>query len=278
MSTTWHLPDGLTERYATGRLEPAQVMSVEAHLARCGRCRAAVPYEPEWLAASWERVAGVVDRPAPRLSERVLHRLGVPGHVARLLSATPSLSRAWLAALAAVLAFAVAGARLVPGEENVLLAFLLVAPVLPVAGVAVAYGRHVDPVHETQAATPMSGPRLFLLRAVAVLAVALGLTGGATLLFPGPLGLSAAWLLPALALSLGLLALSGRFSPLLAGAVLATGWFGSALVCHAVLNDRFLPFHPAAQALYGAATLALLPLVYLRRRRLAPGEPRWTRP
>jgi hypothetical protein len=274
MNATWHLPDELIEHYATGHLEPAQVMSVESHLARCGRCRAAVPYGEEWLAASWERVEDLVDRPSPRLAERILCRLGVPGHVARLLSATPSLSRAWLAALAAVLSFAVLSARLVPGDRDLLLVFLVVAPVLPVAGVAVAYGRRLDPVYEIQAATPMSGSRLFLLRAVAVLAVALGVTGGATLLLPGPLGLSAAWLLPALALSLGLLALSGSLSPILGGSLLTAGWFGTVLTCHNLLHDRFLPFHPAAQALYGAAALLLLPLVYLRRRRLAPGEPR----
>ncbi|WP_239089748.1 cupin domain-containing protein [Sphaerimonospora thailandensis] len=272
MSAVWHPPADLVRRYATGGLDPVQVMSVEAHLARCGGCRTALPYEPEWLAESWERIEDVVDRPWPGLGVRVLCRFGVPEHVAGLLSATPSLSRAWLVAVISVLGFAVGSARVTSGDPDALLAFLVVAPVLPVAGVAMAYGRAVDPAYEMQAATPLSGSRLFLLRAVAVLTVALGLTAGATLLFPGPLGASAAWLLPALALSLGMLVLSGHLPPLLAGSLLAAGWFGAVLICDGVLHDRFLPFQPAAQGLYGVAVLVMLPLVCLRHRRLAPGE------
>ncbi|MFB4278166.1 RNA polymerase sigma factor [Nonomuraea sp. MTCD27] len=59
----WHVPGDLMDRYLTGRLEPAVVMSVEAHLTRCARCRAAVPYEEEWPAAGWERLEEEVDRP-----------------------------------------------------------------------------------------------------------------------------------------------------------------------------------------------------------------------
>ncbi|NUW37863.1 zf-HC2 domain-containing protein [Nonomuraea sp. SMC257] len=274
MSAVWHPPADLVRRYATGGLDPVQVMSVEAHIARCPRCRAAVPYEEEWLGAAWERIEDVVDRPRPGPGTRLLVRAGVPEHTARLLTATPSLTRAWLVAVTAVLAFAVVAARVTAGDPDVLLAFLVVAPVLPVAGIALAYGRPVDPAYELHAATPMAGTRLFLLRAVAVLSVAFALTGAATLLLPGPLGLSAAWLLPALTLGLALLALSGRLPPLLAGSLLAAGWFAVVLVCDGTLHDRFLPFHPASQPLYGGAVLALLVLIRLRHRRLILGERR----
>ncbi|MFF0309494.1 zf-HC2 domain-containing protein [Streptosporangium sp. NPDC004379] len=277
MNAQWHLPAGLTEGYVAGRLDAAQVMSVESHLTRCGRCRAAVPYEREWLAESWAAIEDVVGRPRPRLAERVLHRLGVPGHLARLVAATPALGRAWLTAVTLVLAFAVVSARLAVRDPDAVLAFLAAAPVLPLLGIAFAYGPRVDPVHEAQAATPLSGPRLFLLRAVAVLAVAFALTGVAALLLPRPSvpgGSGAAWLLPALALSLAALVLSTRVSPLVAAAALAAAWWGAVLVCGVAAGDRFLPFQPPAQTLYGAAVALLLPLLYARRRRLDPGEHR----
>ncbi|MFB4278165.1 hypothetical protein ACBJ59_22935 [Nonomuraea sp. MTCD27] len=147
---------------------------------------------------------------APGPVERLLSRAGVPGHLARLLVATPALSRAWVVAVVVVLACAVAvGQAARDVGASYLLAFLVAAPVLPLAGIAPAYGRHVDPVHETQAATPMAGPRLLLLRAGAVLATAVVLTAAASPWLPGPPGRGAGWLLPSLALSVGFAA-AGR--------------------------------------------------------------------
>ncbi|GLW98651.1 zf-HC2 domain-containing protein [Microtetraspora sp. NBRC 16547] len=275
---TWHLPADLVERYARGRLDPAQVMSVESHLAGCPRCRAAVPYEEGWLAASWERIEDLVDMPRPRAAARVLRRLGVPEHVATFLAATPALARGWLVAVTGVLAFAVAAAHLGahggPDKANALLPFLVAAPILPVAGIAMAYGRHVDPAYELQAATPMAGWRALLLRTLAVLCCAVGLTGAATPLLPAPPGLAVAWLLPSLALTAAALALSTRFAPPFSVAVLAAAWFGAVAAGPLLADDRLLAFSPGAQALYGAAALALVPLVYLRRGRLDPGDPR----
>ncbi|MGH3243806.1 MAG: hypothetical protein ACRDNL_25730, partial [Spirillospora sp.] len=56
----------------------------------------------------------------------------MPEHLARLLAATPTLSTAWLAGVAAALGFALlfAQARSV-SEPARLLPFLLLAPVLP---------------------------------------------------------------------------------------------------------------------------------------------------
>ncbi|MEV4245652.1 zf-HC2 domain-containing protein [Streptosporangium canum] len=282
MTEQWHLPDELIERYTGGRLEPVQVMSVESHLARCERCRAAVPYEGEWLAASWAGIEDLVDRPRRRLAERVLCRAGVPEHVATFLAATPALARGWLVAVTAVTAFAVAAAHLVNRDPRAglegLVPFLVVAPVLPPAGIALAYGPRVDPVHETQAATPMGGSRALLLRAVAVLVSAVVLTGMATPLLPGPPGLAAAWLLPALALTAATLVLSTRFAPLVSATALTAAWFGAVVTAARLTGDGLAPFSPAAQALYGAATLILIPLVYLRRAHFDSGEPRWNRP
>ncbi|WP_433425311.1 zf-HC2 domain-containing protein [Microtetraspora malaysiensis] len=275
---TWHPPRDLVERYARGRLDPVLTMSVESHLARCPACRAAVPYEEEWLTASWERIEDLVDRPRPRLAARLLCRFGVPEHVAVFLAATPALARGWLAAMAGVLGFAVAAARFSAqdgaGAADALIPFLVAAPLLPLAGIAAAYGRHVDPAYELQAATPLAGWRALLLRALAVLCCAVALTGAATPLLPGPPGLAAAWLLPALALTAAALALSTRFAPPVSVAALAAGWSGAVAAGPLLAGDLLLAFSPGAQALYALAAPALLALVYLRRARLDPGETR----
>ncbi|MEV0150666.1 MULTISPECIES: zf-HC2 domain-containing protein [unclassified Nonomuraea] len=277
MNAPWHLPQELIEQYVSGCLEPVQVMSVESHLARCGRCRAAVPYEREWLAASWEKIEDLVDRPRPRPVALLLRRFGVPEHVATFLAATPALTRGWLLAVTAVTAFAVAAAHLVSRDPQAvfdgLVPFLVLAPVLPLAGIAVAYGPRVDPVHELQAATPMGGARALLLRAVAVLVTAIVLTGTATPLLPGPPGLTAAWLLPALALTAATLAMSTRFPPMISAAALTATWFGAVVTSTKLTGDVLAPFSLAAQALYGAAALILIPVIYLRRARFDPGEP-----
>jgi hypothetical protein len=254
-------------------------MSVEAHLHRCGQCRSALPVDPAWLAASWERVAATVTAPRLTLLERALRRCGVPEHLARLLAATATLGKAWLTAVAAVLGFAVFYAyasQAALSEPARLLPFLLAAPVLPVAGIAVAYGPRVDPVHELLAATPVAGARLLLLRTSAVLVAALVPAGLATPLLPGPPLLGAAWLLPALALTAGCLALATRVPVPAAAGGLAAAWTGGVLVAGALSGERLLGFQPAAQLGYGLAAALLTLLVYVRRRHLDPGEPRWS--
>jgi anti-sigma factor RsiW len=67
MSTTWHVPEDQLDDYRSGRLDPARVMSVEAHLNACGRCRAAFPAGDDWLAQQWHgrhALAGGSGRPA----------------------------------------------------------------------------------------------------------------------------------------------------------------------------------------------------------------------
>ncbi|GAA4587193.1 hypothetical protein GCM10023194_35410 [Planotetraspora phitsanulokensis] len=281
MKSQWHLPGELIQRYATGRLEPVQVMSVETHLSRCAACREAVPYDEEWLATSWERIEDLVDRPSPRPAARLLHRAGVPDHLATFLAATPTPARGWLAAVGAVLTFAVTAAHLAGQDPfwavHAVVPFLTIAPVLPLAGIALAYGPHVDPVHELQAATPMAGPRLLLLRALAVLVPAVVLTSIAAPFLPGPGRLAAAWLLPALALTAGTLALSTRVSPRLAAGGLVTAWLAALALEGGLAGHVFVFFSPAAQALYGTAAPILAVFAYRRRAHLDPGESRWNR-
>ncbi|MCA2229415.1 zf-HC2 domain-containing protein [Nonomuraea aurantiaca] len=251
--SSWHIPDGLRERYLEGTLEPALAMSVDAHLGRCADCRAAVPHDKDWLEASWARLEAELITPHLSLSERLLRHGGVPDHLARLLSATPTMSRAWLASVVAVLAFAVLAAR---KQAEFLPAFLIVAPVLPLAGIALAYGPRVDPAYELVAATPMSGPRLLLTRATAVLAVAVVLAGLASPLLPAPPGLAAAWLLPALAAAAGCLAVSGRLPVPIAALAVAGVWLAIVGTGH-FIGDWLAVFGPAPQIGYGVAAILL---------------------
>jgi hypothetical protein len=278
MNTTWHLSGDLRDRYLAGRLDPVAVMSVEVHLNHCGRCRAAFPADADWLARSWDRVFATVTAPRLTMIERGLRRAGVPEHLARLLAATPTLGRAWLAAVVAVLGVAVLfsyASHPVASEPVRLLPFLLVAPVLPVAGIALAYGPLVDPAHELLAATPVAGARLLLLRAGAVLAVSLVPAGLATPLLPGPPLVGIAWLLPALSLTVACLALATRMPVLPAAGGLATAWAAAVLLAGALSGERLLAFGPAAQLAYLGAGAVLALVVYFRRRHLDPGEPRW---
>ncbi|KAA9376524.1 zf-HC2 domain-containing protein [Microbispora cellulosiformans] len=264
----WHIPPGLLERYLEGALDPVNVMSLEAHLVRCDRCRTAVPADEAWLAASWRGVSAEIARPRPSPAERALRRAGVPEHLAKLLVATPALSRAWAASVAVALAFAVTAAHL---TDEGFLVFLTLAPVLPTAGIALAYGRWADPAYETYAATPMAGAPLLLVRSVAVLLTAVALTTLAVPLLPAA---TAAWLLPALALSTGCLALATRVPLPVAAAVLAGGWPLAVTAVGLATDDRALPFRPAAQVLYGGVAALLALALYVRRHRLDPAEPR----
>ncbi|MFC4008558.1 zf-HC2 domain-containing protein [Nonomuraea purpurea] len=249
----WHIPDDLRERYLAGTLGAALAMSVDAHLEKCARCRASVPCDREWLDASWQRLEAAVVTPRPSLRERLLRHGGVPDHLARLLAATPTMSRAWLLAVVAALGFAVAAAH---QDAKLLPAFLIMAPVLPLTGIALAYGPRVDPAHELLAATPLAGPRLLLTRSVAVLAVATALAALASPLLPAPPGMSAAWLLPSLAAASGCLALSNRLPVPIAALAMGGTWL-AIVGAGRFTGDWLTAFGPFAQILYGGAALLL---------------------
>ena len=180
----WHLDDDLLDGYAEGRaMTPALTASVEAHLERCPHCQArlAPSVDVSRLDAVWADVVDAVDAPAPSPLERLLTRLGVAPDTARLLAVTPSLQLSWVTGTAIALCLALLVAH--SGERGVAL-FLALAPVLPVAGVAVAFGPRSDPLHEVALAAPYSSYRLLLVRSAAVLAATLVLAVPAAALLP----------------------------------------------------------------------------------------------
>ncbi|SMF04399.1 zf-HC2 domain-containing protein [Streptomyces sp. Amel2xC10] len=147
-----------------------------------------------------------------------------------LWAAGPAVRGGWLVAVVAVAVGAV-GLAYGAGVDGMRPPLLAIAPVVPLAGVALSYGRHADPLHELVASTPSSGLRLMLTRTAAVLAVSLPLLTLTGLLLPAPgTPNAAAWLLPGLALTLAALALAGYVGLRAATAVTGGGWLAAVLV------------------------------------------------
>lgn len=225
----WHLDDDLLEDYALGApISPALSASTEKHLEACASCRSRLAplADPVRLDAVWLDVVDAVDAPRVSWLERLLVRLGLDTATARLVALTPSLRTSWLAGVALALAMALAAAH--TGPRGVAL-FLALAPVLPVAGVALAFGPRTEPLHEVVLATSYSTFRLLLARSGAVVASTLLLAVPAAALLPGSPWLAVGWLLPALALVTSSLALASRVDPLVSSLALAAAWLVVAL-------------------------------------------------
>ncbi|WP_430478257.1 zf-HC2 domain-containing protein [Streptomyces sp. P11-1] len=194
-----------------------------------------------------------------------------------LWAAGPALRGAWAVALGVVVLGALGlsyGAGLGASVRPLL---LVTAPVLPLAGVALSYGRHADPLYEVVASTPSGGLRLLLVRAAAVLGVsvpALTLAGAALPPAAGGPG-AAAWLLPGLALTLAALAL-GSFVGSRRGAAAVGGAWALFVVAPATVGGPAgaalmagaAPYFsgPAVQSGWAAGALACALLLAARRR------------
>ncbi|MFJ8104523.1 zf-HC2 domain-containing protein [Streptomyces sp. NPDC096132] len=287
----WHASDDLAARYADGTLPEADAWSLESHLERCGECAVRVSGAVRRLPAPGVALAEVreavlkdvrdtretvpegVRQPAPPAPRA---RLWSSFLARALWAAGPAVRGAWLPAvlLVALGALGLAYGADVEGARPLLLAL---APVVPVAGVALSYGQYADPLHEIAAATRSGGLRLVLTRTAAVLAVSLPLLTVTGLLLPasGAPG-AAAWLLPGLALTLASLALAGFVGCRAATAVTGGGWLcavlvpalattrGPALAGLAEQLDRCLD-GPLAQGGWAAAAVLSAALLAARR-------------
>src|SRR5258706_387751 len=200
----------LVAAYSRGALAQAAAWSVEAHLQACRYCRAALAVEVDRARLERNRavlltrlalsqaggpVTGTAAVLLTGLAGRLAAWCGVPPHIWRLLSVTPSLRRSWLAGVALVLGTAIGTARFVVVHAEAagatarpagLLLFLLLAPLLPLAGVAAAFYPRLDPAADLATAAPLSGIWLFCVRAVAVIAA--GLPPGKLAPLPAPGG------------------------------------------------------------------------------------------
>ncbi len=274
---SWHVDPAASDDYRAGALTDARAASVEAHLLACAACRAhlAAAAPAEHRAAherTWDALAARVDAEPATAAERLLGRV-LPPHVLRLLAAAPALRRAWWAAGTALLVLALLAARLGTGAAGTAV-FVVSAPLLPLAGVALAYSAVDDLAGEVAGTTPFPRFRLLLLRTAAVAAGTLPATALLALALPGGARPAVLWLAPALALCTLTLALSARTDPrrvaaVLTGLWLAASWSAlrpprSPLPVQEVL-ERSLAFRPVGQAaLLGLAVLALFVAVTRR--------------
>ncbi|WP_393060448.1 hypothetical protein [Streptomyces sp. LN549] len=297
--TVWHVGDGLARRYAAGTAAETDAWSLEKHVESCAPCAARVSasvrdrgdaapllegVRAAVLAAaaaepvrgrSWRRVRGT-------LRTRGRPRLPAPGPATRigrvLWAAGPALRGSWAAALVLVALGAVAlayGGGL-GGTARPLL--LVVAPVLPLAGVGLSYGRPADPMHELTATTPGGGLRLLLVRTAIVLAVTVPVLALAWAVLPASAGGpgAVAWLLPGLAMTLAALALSSYVGCRTGASSVAACWAAAVAVPTVGTPPSGLDeplaaavryfAGPAAQGGWAAAAVLCAGLLTLRRR------------
>lgn len=234
-----HASMRLIDDYARGDAEMAAdtVWALEAHLETCALCRsrlaASVATEAPGIAALVDSVRAGLD---PQLDAAV--RAPWRRHRPRWVSAwlTPAMAP-WLAmtvvvTLAALLLDAVASPTLFGDASPV----SLIAPVLPLGGVAASWSRGLDPAHELTASTARAGLPLLLRRTTSVLVVVLpGLLVGGWL--TGSMT-AAQWLLPSLAFTSTALALGSVVGVTRAAAGLALAW-GVVVVAPTLATGRF---------------------------------------
>jgi hypothetical protein len=236
-----HASEGLLAGYAAGTVDIGGVWSVEAHLTGCPRCRSSLSQHVDAQRLARNRSVLLVRAALPDGGrfQRLLSRCGVPDHLLCLLAATPSLRRSWLLSVAGVLAVVAgeaaavrygwigAGPRMgLAGnlDPESVAPFLLVAPLLVLAGVVAAFLPMFDPAARLAVAAPFSGFTLLLLRSLSALAAALVPVVAAAFVVPGPGWLPVAMLLPSVALCAFALAAAAVLDPRAAAVAAAALW------------------------------------------------------
>jgi hypothetical protein len=225
-------PDALLiQRYTTGDpdLDEVSLWSLESHLEICADCRARQADLFRGDVADDALGAGrdVLDQVALALDKRI-----ATGPASRPVGRRWAARRRWavwslvpwVAMTIAVLLAALALSSAAPHRPSLV---LLIAPVLPLLGVAGAWSRRTDPAWELIAGSPRMGLWLLLRRTAAVLVAVIPL-----LLAAGwAVGLSPAlWLLPCLGLIVTTLALGERVGLVPAAAGIWAVWTLAVLV------------------------------------------------
>ncbi|MFG1921832.1 hypothetical protein [Cryptosporangium sp. NPDC048952] len=256
-----HPTHAVLTTYAQGGtgLDDATLWSIEVHLDTCADCRAHL---------TTPSTTAILDRVALSLDEAI--RTGpLP---ARHRTPAVSVHRRWLAWtlfpwLAVTFAVLGCGVLLNAVQPSLPSLVLLLAPVAPLPGVAVAWSLRTDPVWELIATTPAAGLTMVLRRTLAVLLVVLPV-----LLVAGiGTGTSPALtLLPCLAFTAGTLALGAFVGVRRAAIGLGIAW-SAAVLLPSVAAEALPPvLQPDSTAVWAVTTVALaaaIPLAapYFRR-------------
>lgn len=259
---TWHIDDQMLALYMDGRLSEVPAFSLEAHVLACAHCRRRVSdgVDSQREEQIWQRLLDSVGQAEPPTGERFLSGVGVPAHVARLLALTPTVGLSWVLSVVAALAFAVFASQGTGGP----MPFLVLAPLLPVLGVAVSYGRRIDPLYEIGVASPVGGFRLMLVRSTAVLMTSLVVAAVAALGLP-ELRFSAVWLLPALFLTVLTLILSTVMQTASAAVVASAIWVGGVVTAEVIASDPYIAFGVTAQLVFAVLAVLLMAALIGRR-------------
>ncbi|MCO8269404.1 zf-HC2 domain-containing protein [Actinoplanes sp. TRM 88003] len=245
---TDHIPAASLAAYTAGDpgLDDAGVWAVEVHLENCAECRARLAeLASPPLLTLLDDVQVMIDRgvrngPEPvrrRTWRRLAHRWAV-------WSVVP-----WLALVLSTVLAAFLLDREFPQRPSLV---LLLAPVAPLAGLAIAWSRRSDPAWEITTGTARAGLELLLRRTVVVLATVLPpLAAAGWLLDMSP----ALWLLPSLAFTAASLLLGGLIGVARAATLLSAGWL-LAVALPAILTANLpVVVRPSSLPVWAAATL-----------------------
>jgi len=259
-TTTWHADPNLLRAYVEGRLDAVLSASLERHVDACAHCRSQIGplVEVPVLEEAWSGIRTGIESGRLPLLVRLAQRLGLPEPTGILLAATASLRLTWLTGGLVTLCFVTLASILADGAA--LWPFLLVAPLVPVLGVAVSYGPAEEPFEALTVTTPYGRARLIMIRTLAVLTLTLPAAALLGLTLPGPAWVAVAWLGPALAMIPLLLAVASLTGPRLAASLLSLGWTGLVLFAARDLPSTW-PVEGTQQVAY--LTLALLAAAFL---------------
>ncbi len=270
--TTWHASRTVLQDWVEGTSGPLASASVEQHLVQCDQCRSAVASitPAESLDAGWESILAAVETPPAGFLVRCLERLGVAPSDRLVIATAPVLRLAWMAGLVISLTFTFFAAA--AGGDGAVSAFLAIAPLVPVAGVAAAYGPSADPAYESVLAAPYPMIRLVLLRTAAVLTAALPLTLVAGLILPISTWTAVAWLLPGAGFTVGVLAGSAWVDPEYVASAIGIAWVIAVAWASTRIGDPLVVLAPLAMAGY---LLLLCAGIALIARRALAAAPSW---
>ncbi|TJZ54390.1 zf-HC2 domain-containing protein [Streptomyces piniterrae] len=258
-----HVSMRIIDGYARGDTDIAadEVWALEAHMEMCGVCRDRLSAA---VTAGAPAVTALVDTVWSGLEPQLAAVAPVPRrrHWSAWLSGwlTPTMVP-WLAMVMSVTLLALLLDLVGNGSDEVSLVLLL-APVLPVLGVAASWSRGLDPAYELTAAAPRAGLYLVLRRTASVLAVVLPalLVGGwATGV------MVAQWLLPCLAFASTTLALGGVIGVTRAAVVLVAGWAALVVAPTLVTNRTTFVLHTGGLPMWGLIFALGIGVVITRR-------------
>jgi hypothetical protein len=216
----WHVSDHELERYANHAIPTFARASVEAHLLECDRCRAtltqthASPARREGVDETWARIADRID-----VTRRPLRSSTTALQVS---TSSPLLLFATFAVAFGVIVSVAIASAVAPRASLPL--FVMLAPLAPVVGAVLAFQTGIDPAGQLARATPLASGRLPFLRAMLSCGAALVAVALSSVFVPVGLGDVAIWLLPGLALTSLVVAISTWIDPSRVALVLIGAW------------------------------------------------------